>query len=366
MHIVMIADQARLEGERQLLLSIARELEARSFRVSLIVPTALTSEMESYLGMHAAHFPIVHAPMRVLPWLRRDRVVRIMESFEKDLPRLVCAFGGEAWPTGEHLARELNCPLVFDICSVGEAKQSLRRRRPALTGCVTATRPLAEYLAQRSRTLPVRAVPWPVEIPAELRTVFDESVETKCFAVLGCGGDVPAHRALLAALSRLHRDLTGLQCVYELRGRNDHEIWRIAQRLDLLDCISFITSADRLRPLVIRADAVVMPECMGRMRSILLDAMAAGVPTAAFADPILDLLRHEETALLVSEQHVEPWVAALRRLATDVELSRRLGGEARRTVAAVHDPQQAADAYAETFAQAGSGGSLPFSAVSSS
>lgn len=87
---------------------------------------------------------------------------------------------------------------------------------------------------------------------------------------------------------------------------------------------------------------------------MLQEAMAAGVPCASFdtCTGPRDLIEHEVTGLLVTQESVVGMAVALRRLATDDDLRHRLGTAAVDSVRRRTDPAAVARRWVEVFAGA--------------
>lgn len=85
-----------------------------------------------------------------------------------------------------------------------------------------------------------------------------------------------------------------------------------------------------------RAQACCFSSRTEGMPNALLEAMATGVPCAGFAgcEGVRDLIRHEETGLLVGEMTVSALAQALDRLLSDTALRQRLGQAARASITA--------------------------------
>jgi 2-deoxystreptamine N-acetyl-D-glucosaminyltransferase/2-deoxystreptamine glucosyltransferase len=77
-------------------------------------------------------------------------------------------------------------------------------------------------------------------------------------------------------------------------------------------------------------DVLVLPSAYEEMGSVLTEAMASGLPVVASdVGGIPEVVRHEETGLLVPPGHVEALAAALDRLAAEPGLRARLADGAR-------------------------------------
>jgi glycogen synthase len=98
-------------------------------------------------------------------------------------------------------------------------------------------------------------------------------------------------------------------------------------------------------------DVLVLPSAYEEMGSVLVEAMAAGVPVVASAvGGIPEVVRDGETGLLVPPGDVTTLAAVLDRLAADPDLRARLAAGARARSAAYGWPKLAdrvADVYAD-------------------
>ncbi len=132
------------------------------------------------------------------------------------------------------------------------------------------------------------------------------------------------------------------------------------QTLSLLGHISAIDDAALLRPLITGCDVFVIPERFGQVRSLLIQAMAFGMPVVASDDPFLDMLVGDETALIVSEADPDEWADQLRRVITGPDLAHRLGASARSWVADHHQSQDQIGKLVAAFEGIMSGGAHNF------
>lgn len=103
---------------------------------------------------------------------------------------------------------------------------------------------------------------------------------------------------------------------------------------------------------LVNADVLVNPRpyCDGLPQK-LLNYMAAGRPIVSFAAGSADLLKHEETALLVIDRDVEGFARAILRVLDDPELGERLGANARKEVIATHAWRQVADRVESVYSK---------------
>ena len=99
-----------------------------------------------------------------------------------------------------------------------------------------------------------------------------------------------------------------------------------------------------------------MPERYGELRSLLLEAMAFGIPVIAGDDPFLDMLVDGESATIVTQSDAEGWARQLQRLLTDTEAARAIGQAGRRRIAADHRSSDQVSRLIEQFHRITTGG----------
>lgn len=165
---------------------------------------------------------------------------------------------------------------------------------------------------------------------------------------LACVGSLEpykGHAVLLEALARID---PRLDVVAELAGDGPARaaLERAAIGLDVAHRVRFLGPLARpdVDALLARSDAFVLPSVVtpsGKCEGLpvaIMEAMAAGLPVVASAiSGVPELVRHEDTGLLVEQRDPDGLAAAIQRLAADPGLRRRLGRRGRRLVLAEHD-----------------------------
>jgi len=278
----------------------------------------------------------IETPMRVLPWMRRSRTAQIVEELQRATPDAFYAIGEEARALGADLSRAINRPMIIDVWSRAQAETASRGRTAIVAGYITPCQGIAAVLKQRVDAAMVSVVPMGVAAPTQPRQILNKPEESCALAVIGQANDASAYDSLLRGISAVAQMRPLAQVFLELRGPREHEIWRIAERLDLLGNVSTIAHAAQYRTLVTDCDLLLIPESSGELRSIMLEAMALGMPVIAREDRALDILADGQTALLVRKSHADEWKSLVLRLLDDPAAARQLGLRGRQAVLADH------------------------------
>jgi glycosyltransferase involved in cell wall biosynthesis len=121
-----------------------------------------------------------------------------------------------------------------------------------------------------------------------------------------------------------HLDLVG-------EGDLHDELSALATRLGVADRVTFHGFRRDIEALMANADALMMPSLHEGLPYTLLEAMSLGLPmVASNVGGLTEVLRNEETGLLVPVGDVRALAAALARLAEAAELRVALGAAAAR------------------------------------
>jgi hypothetical protein len=145
-----------------------------------------------------------------------------------------------------------------------------------------------------------------------------------------------------------------------LRGTNDHVIWQLAQKRNMLSRISTITDASFHRKMILACDCMLIPEPLGRMRSMILEAMAQGMLLLANHDPVINVYTHGETAVILRDATAQDWEASLRRAFTDVAWARTVGRQAHECIRRSHRSSTQASRLIQMFEQMLRGETIAF------
>jgi glycosyltransferase involved in cell wall biosynthesis len=170
--------------------------------------------------------------------------------------------------------------------------------------------------------------------------------------VIGAVGRFSAekgHRYLIQAMSAVHRALPQARLVLVGYGDLEGELRGRAAGLGLDGAVTFAGERDSAEVLG-SFDLFVQPSLYESQGLALLEAMAAGVPAiASDVGGIGDVVRNEETGLLVPPAEPEALAGAILRLAGSPDLALRLTQGASRRVREHFSLDTMVDAYARLY-----------------
>jgi len=354
-HVALLVDDERLGSELAVINRLCVGLMAEGIRLTRILPDsershALTEE-EARVGLARR----LEIPLSVMPWARRNRARKLAEMIGTPEPDVILASGTAAWPLALDLGDELEKPAVLEIWSAAHlAHVPAPANAPSLGGFIVPTRAFAAALEHRVDPALVAMIPPGVALPQVQRQALDDPEKSAAIVILGSGRDLAAYKQVLGALPAVLERHPRTEIFMELRGPHEGAIWRMARELDLLSHLTALDDAARLRPLVTRADLLLVPERLGEMRTLILEAMAWSIPIVAAADPWLEMLA-AGSAWLIEEESPDPWRVTLAALLDDPATARALGARGRAKVAQSHRSSDHVQRLIETLHRASRG-----------
>jgi glycosyltransferase involved in cell wall biosynthesis len=248
-----------------------------------------------------------------------------LENTADDRVDIVHAFGAGCWSEAAELSVRLSANLVIEVCEsacIGRASGFALGSGGGLTPTfLTGEGAVRDALLKRAPKARVELVPWGVHAPKAPREPAPIN-RPLGIAILADGSDARSVMHLLAGLqqsfARVRQHLAGLEPILLLdaadtSARRTASAWAQARRLSLLDRLTLVGEMEARREPVLDMDMLVLAGASGRQRTLTLDAMAAGVPVLARADPFVRTLS-PETSKLVHDSSAAAWNDAFQDL----------------------------------------------------
>ena len=333
MHVALLANPDWLDHELAQFRRLVIGLFDEQVRVAQVVPQDLPHQYYSFFGDRL--------PWRDTSWARsrRKRLVGLSESLKKLDVDLIHALDGQLWDASVRLAQELQVPAVLSASCGADVARVKRLARHVTSGRImftAATQPIARAIEQRlGESSPVDFVP-----PGVHRASADDMHQGQghvlCAVVSGSGLVDSDYEELFGAMAQLLAEQPQAQFFLEGCGSDQHALWQMAERFELLANVSFVSSGVGHHELLIRADVLIQPQSLGRARSLTLQAMAHGMTVLAKADPWLDYLIDDQTARLVGSHDRDQWLQLLRHVVDEPDDMRDLGDRARQWIGDRH------------------------------
>jgi glycosyltransferase involved in cell wall biosynthesis len=250
---------------------------------------------------------------------------------------LVHAVGGASWSIAADVAHQTGAALAVDVWRAGLVGRARAIKATAGPRVVFfAPGPAIERaLIKEGLGSSVRVARWGVHAPPEPRRLFRPDRQVSA-VVSGAGRDADAFRAAIEGLALSTQAHENLILFVDAAGARRAGIWSVADRLGVLDRLTLVPGIEGRRHLALSADLFLQPGARGECHTLLLDAMAAGLPVIASADPMNNDLVAGRTAHLIEAPDPRLWEAAVSLLLNEPETAIALGASAREHVKEEH------------------------------
>lgn len=312
MKAALVADRSWLLAEPATLRRLVVGLVDEQVRVVRVVPEDLGPADEDALAITSIEMRYRWSSWR---WARDRALRQLRDSLREAEIDVLHVLDGSLIVPGLTLASQLGVPLIASVWSQTEIDQLPTPPGDVSLVIVVPTQSLAERANRRlhGTAAQVEHIPAGVyrsaadAMPAPLA---DPGQALSC-VVAGDGRLDPAYDALLHAIAEVKPRLGHAVYFFHSIASDQHRLWQLAQRLDLLEQVSLVPPEPGVRQLLVQADVIVQPQPLGRVRTLVVEAMAAGRPVIAAADPLLDYLIDHQTARLLHEPTAAEWAAVL-------------------------------------------------------
>ena len=256
-----------------------------------------------------------------------------------DAPDIIHAFGDGAWWIANELGSLLKRPVILEVYSEHHATRlarhapfaaaSYRLERLGLApsawtavarGAVfTCADPgLANRLVGRVPESNLWVLPWGVHVPPSPTAPSIDLNQRIVIAIHATHASEQDLAALFEGLAKLVREGSDILALLPSFAADNLPVWSLAERFGLRDRLVFNEDFERTRdPILQTAAFLAVPSAMGRIDSILLDAMAAGCIVIAKKDPAVTLLKDRITGRVLSRPDGQTWAKVIAAFLAD-------------------------------------------------
>lgn len=312
MQVALIMNSPWLQEELTTLRPLVVGMLAEGVRVIQVLPQSFEASSSSDFGQK------VYWDDSAWSMLRKRRLKQLAGRLEALDVDMVHGLHADVWDGTLALSQALEVPALLTAAAASDvitAAQLWTRTDPSRVGFAAHTETIAQSLEDRLGSNALVHVVHPgVHITDMIRPQRIED-QPLCAVISGDGRVDDHYMAVLEALRSLVNEEPASQFFFDSQGTDQHKLWQIARRLGLLGNISLVPRPLNHRELLLGADALVLPQALGRARGLLLQAMAHDVPVIAREDPWLDFLVEGKTAWTVHEDDPKRWLQLLRSVA---------------------------------------------------
>ncbi|MCA9288671.1 MAG: hypothetical protein KDA05_08805 [Phycisphaerales bacterium] len=335
MRVLFLVDGSFAARERAMLERLHVGLADEGVRIVHAVPQTLDDVPASSFFVETVGYAL-----RGLRFSRRSRAQQLVDRIVGGPDRpidVVHVFGESAWWLGLEIARLCGAPLALEAWRAGLVGRVRSLRASAAGGVAVGVMcpdgaGVAEY---EQAGLGDAAIPafWGVHVQEDERSILGEAVAAS-IVVAGSGADAKAMASAMDGVARALGPSNDARLVVDAGAARRAGLWKVLQQRGLTERASLIEDVEANRALVLYGDVLLVPEALGERRTIVLDAMGAGMAVLAAGDPHGSWVVDGETGRVVrtDADAGAAWGEAVAGVLGDVGRARALGRRAREVV----------------------------------
>jgi hypothetical protein len=332
MRVLILADAQFAKHERALIERVVVGLTVEGIDVQLVLPKdrGLTTFRVGVLCD-----PIWYADrgLMITRKIRAQQIARSITERYSDAARpadIVHVMGGGAWGMGLELARILDSGIALEVWRAGLAGSashlSIGESDRALF--LVPERSFESSLRNSIDHAQVRHVPWGAFVPEQPVPVFRED-KLASIVLMASGRQhdhcIAAYSGIVEAIAS--RPDVMLFANQELVQRTG--LWARVKKDKLEDRFTVIDRSEDRRDLLLRCDVLAYPETLHEERTLLLDAMGAGLVVITGNDEMIQPLREDSGVIVVPRASSDDWCEQVRAVTRSDDLAKKHASQVR-------------------------------------
>ncbi len=352
MKLALVISSLGAGGSENVLSVLATKLSARGHKVTILTdasPALDHYKLDPGISRVALHLQSDSTRLSHRVFRNVFRVMRLRSEISSITPQVVLAFGDTVNVRVLLACIGLGLPVVVSERVdprehlIPWPWRALRRLLYPLAECVVVqTESVARWAVKCTTARRVRVVPNPLRRRSTLMPRQNALDARKTIISVGRLTVQKGFDLLLNAFALTNLQHNGWQVLILGEGPERSALQAQVNRLGLQKFVLMPGVVLEPGHWLQHGDLFVLSSRFEGFPNALLEAMQCGLPSIAFNCPSGpgEIIRDEQTGLLVQAGDVDKLSAAIKRLAEDPDLRRRLGAAARHDVERRFDPDQ--------------------------
>lgn len=348
MDVALWVDAAMLGRETAFVRHLMMGLKSEGQQVTIVAPQGLDLSALPILGSRVLTYRWNRwERLPVLQKLRLNAVARELN----DAPPDVMVLWGEADASSVGTLSQMvpGLPMVVWCWDASEMFTPLLKV-PSVRQVVASSEAVASRVTANFG-LPVTVIR-PGVYSEEVVACYDVEGQLPCLVSLDPLSDLKAYECLLRACRMMVDEGHAFLLFAYDTGREEYNIWQLAEQLNLLERLSFVPFQQDAEPLLLHGDLYIHVLPSSRVQYRTLEAMARGLAVVTCANHGADYLRDGETARIVGPQTPEAWRDALLELIVDRPKATGLARRAQQWVRERHSMGRTIEQFGSVCRQA--------------
>jgi glycosyltransferase involved in cell wall biosynthesis len=329
--VLLLSGRFQVRGSCAYTLRLARYLSENGVRPVVVCPTARLVEASLRRALGIREYPYLDVPV-----VNRLILQRVVKELGDSIPDIIHVQSRRVLRQGKWLARRLNRPYVLTVHDYLSPQEKVQLDHPACAQVITVSESVKRDFLARTGVRPeiVSVISSGVDLNVEGRS--EPILDPGHVPIIGTAGPLETVKGLpffLGAASRVLQTGRDVEFLIAGAGPEEANLRRLARELGISSKVTFVPYLLDFAESLSAMDIFCLPSLQQGLGTIMLEAMALGIPViASRVGGVYSVIHDQHNGLLVPPSNSRQLADRILELLCDPLRARHIGENGREMV----------------------------------
>ncbi|MDB5339344.1 MAG: glycosyl transferase group 1 [Planctomycetaceae bacterium] len=327
-HVMLLSGRFQVRGSCTYTLRLARHLPASGIRPLVVCPNARLVEAKQRRELGIREYPYLD-----VPFYNRLILQRVVSDLGDQTPDLIHVQSRRVLRQGKWLARKLNRPYILTVHDYLSPQEKVQLNEPPCAQVITVSESVKRDFVAKTGVPPeiVTVIPSGVDLNVNARA--EPILDPGHVPIIGTAGPLETVKGLpffLGAASRVLQTGRDVEFLVSGAGPEEANLRRLARELGISSKVTFVPYMLNFSESLSAMDIFCLPSLQQGLGTIMLEAMASGIPViASRVGGVYGVIHDQHNGLLVPPSNSRQLADRILELLCDPLRARHIGENGR-------------------------------------
>ncbi len=327
-HVMLLSGRFQVRGSCTYTLRLARHLPASGIRPLIVCPNARLVEATQRRELGIREYSYLD-----VPFYNRVVLQRVVSDLGDQTPDLIHVQSRRVLRQGKWLARKLNRPYILTVHDYLSPQEKVQLNDPPCAQVITVSESVKRDFIAKTGVSPeiVTVIPSGVDLKVEARA--EPILDPGHVPIIGTAGPLETVKGLpffLGAASRVLQTGRDVEFIVSGAGPEEANLRRLARELGISSKVTFVPYMLNFSESLSAMDIFCLPSLQQGLGTIMLEAMASGIPViASRVGGVYGVIHDQHNGLLVPPSNSRQLADRILELLCDPLRARHIGENGR-------------------------------------
>ena len=330
-HVLLLSGRFQVRGSCTYTLRLAKHLPDSGIGPLVVCPNARLVEAKQRRELGIREYPYLD-----VPFYNRLILHRVVHDLGAQIPDLIHVQSRRVLRQGKWLARRLNRPYILTVHDYLSPQEKVQLNDPLCAQVITVSESVKRDLVAKTGVRPeiVTVIPSGVDLNVEARA--EPILDPGHVPIIGTAGPLETVKGLpffLGAASRVLQTGRDVEFLVAGAGPEEANLRRLARELGVSSKVTFVPYMLNFSESLSAMDIFCLPSLQQGLGTIMLEAMASGIPViASRVGGVYGVIHDQHNGLLVPPSNSRQLADRILELLCDPLRARHIGENGRELV----------------------------------